>query len=399
MKKTILLTAVFGLSLSSPALTLDEAIALARKNSPRLKAAQLNTEAAGAAVGAAGLRENPRLEFEAEGVGGDRDIAGDADYTVGLSQTFLRGGKRAAERSVAERSVGVARQEESEAELGLLSEVRRAFVQVFYQQEVGTVRAEQEQLGRAFVDVAGKRLESGGGSELDMAQAELALDEILLSQTCCFGDLEAARIRLAFLLGIPETELDELSGSYYELEPIDPQVLADSHPALQRISAQIDRALAQAAYAAAQDSADIKLEAGVKYEAAGEANTFVVGASIPLNFVRGGRAKELAELARSEALRAEREELRRDYQQQLSMLIAVYRGAKIEAEMTRDQLMPKAGKAYQLSREGYEAGRFSWVELINTQQKLAEIKVSQIEALKDAHLARAEITRFMNEEF
>ena len=41
--------------------------------------------------------------------------------------------------------------------------------------------------------------------------------------------------------------------------------------------------------------------------------------------------------------------------------------------MTRDQLKPKAEKAYELCRAGYDAGRFSWFELINAQHHLADL--------------------------
>ncbi|MDH3982512.1 MAG: TolC family protein, partial [Kiritimatiellaceae bacterium] len=74
-----------------------------------------------------------------------------------------------------------------------------------------------------------------------------------------------------------------------------------------------------------------------------------------------------------------------------------YSGAKLESEMMRDRLMPVAEKAYELSKAGYDAGRFSWVELITAQQHLADIRIRHIEALRDAHIARAEISKFMKE--
>lgn len=382
----------------SEKLTLDRAFELARQNSPRLKAAQMTTEAAEKSVAASGRWQNPRLHFEAEGVGGDLDGVSDTEFAVSLKQTFQRGGKRALDREVADRAVDVAKQSGAERQLYLLSEVHRAFVDVFSQQEIGAVRAEQEQLGRAFIDVAKSRYEKGAGSELDVVQAELAMEEILLSQTCCFGDLEAARIQLASLIGMPEKEMTELAGNYYELEELGDRQFADAHPALRKLDAQVEKLRAEAARARASDSADITLEAGVKHEAAEDINTFVMGASLPLSFVRGGRAAEAAALAKAEALAAEGEEIRRDRQQQLSRLIAVYGGAKMEAEMTTGRLEPKAREAYEISKTGYEAGRFSWLELINAQHHLAEIRVRSIEALRDAHFARAEITKFIKEE-
>jgi cobalt-zinc-cadmium efflux system outer membrane protein len=163
------------------------------------------------------------------------------------------------------------------------------------------------------------------------------------------------------------------------------------------LEAEIAVKRAMAAQAKAKDTADITLAAGYRYDAGFDLSTFVMGASMPLNFVRAGKAEQAATLMQADSLQAEGQELRRKLQQELSMLIAVYSGAKREAEIMHDKLMPKAEKAYELSRAGYEAGRFSWFESITSQQQLAEIRIRQIEALKDAHIARAEITRFMKE--
>jgi len=378
-------------------LTLEKALELARLNSPQLRAARLQTQAAEKAVAASGRWKNPKLEFEAEGIGGDLDGFSDTEYTIGLKQTFERGGKRKHERAVAQESIGMAFHAEAEQELALLADVRVAFIEVMAQQEIGKVREEQKELGQAFVKVAKRRHKAGAASEMDVVQAELQMEEIILSQTCCFGDLEAARHRLASLVGIPEKELGELVADYYTLEAIKPAALAETHPLLKQMDARIATTRAQAQRAKAKDAADITLGAGYRYESAGDMSTFVLGASMPLNFVRSGRAEEAATLVRADALAAQREEIRRKLQQELSVISALYKGAKMEAELTRNNLIPKAVQAYELSQAGYEAGRYSWIELIASQQHLAEIRVREIEALKDAHLARAELYRFMKE--
>ena len=50
-----------------------------------------------------------------------------------------------------------------------------------------------------------------------------------------------------------------------------------------------------------------------------------------------------------------------------------------------------------MSLQGYETGRFSWVELIAAQQNLAEIKIEYIEYLREAHLISARLSKFLNE--
>ncbi|MCF7849959.1 MAG: TolC family protein, partial [Kiritimatiellales bacterium] len=244
MKKTTAiligaLCAATGIA-DSGTLTLEQALKLARENSPGLRAARLNTQATEKSVGAAGLWINPNVEVEVEGVGGDLDLFSESEYTVGLKQEFQRGGKRSKARAVALKSKDAASLVALEQELELDVRVRTAFIELAGQQETGKVRAEQEQLGRAFVEVAKQRHRAGGGSELDVVQAELALEEIILSQTCCFGDLEAAKVKMASLIGIPAQELVEVTAAYYELATLKDLAIGSDYPSLQRLEAEAE---------------------------------------------------------------------------------------------------------------------------------------------------------------
>ena len=401
MKRFTILLCGIGLAVAgfaeSKTLTLQQTLELARQNSPELRAARLHSQAAEKGVGAAGLWKNPTLEFEAEGLGWDNDLFSEGEYTIGLKQEFQRGGKQKKERAVAAQSVGVASQAILEKELELSIDVQRAFIELMFQQESGKVREEQEELGRAFVKVAKKRHNVGGGSELAVVQAELALEEIILSQTCCFGDLLAAKEALAALIGIPMAELAEVTSPYYELESLAALSVAESSPSLRRLEAEAEKLRAEAQWAKAQDSANIFLGAGYRYEAAIEANSLVFSASMPLSFSKRGRVEHAAGMLSADAVQAERDEVRRKLQQELSTGLALYSGAMAEVDLTKKNLIPKATQAYELSRDGYNAGRFSWLELIAAQQNLADIRIRSIESLRDAHLARAQLSKFIKE--
>ncbi len=378
-------------------LSLDQALEMARVRSPELKAARLQTQAAGEAARAAGRWKNPEIEFEAEGIGGDLDGFDDTEYTLALRQTFERGGKRKQGRAVAEKSIAAAFQAEAAKELALLAEVRLAFIDAAALQEADKARAAQEQLAAEFVQAAQERFDAGGASELELLEAELSRTETAMARLRNASALESARIRLASLIGIPEDDMGRLTADYYELPALETRTLPDAHPALRQLAAEAEVKRAEAALAGAADAADITLGAGVRYDAADDVNSFLIGASFPLNFVRSGRAARAAALMQAEAMTAEGEALRRQLQQELSVLVSAYAGAKREAEMTRDELIPKAERAYALSKSGYDAGRFSWMERIAAQQHLAEIRIRYIEALREAHLALAELSRFMQE--
>ena len=402
MKTTLLLmcgmlTAAGGFAESATPLTLEHALDRARMNSPELRSAGLQTQAAEHAVAAAGLWNNPIVKLEAEGIGGDLDLYDDAEYTFGVHQEFLRGGKRDAERRVALHAVGIAAYAGEERGIELAVQVRRAFVELQAQQEVGKVRAEQLELGQAFVEVARRRFTSGAASQLELVEAELALEEIVLSQTCCFGDLAAAKARLAALIGVPAADLPALTGDYYDMASTVGLMVDTRHPTLMRLVTEADLARAAAEQAKAQDVSDITLGAGYKHEAVADINTFVFSASMPLTFTRRGRVEHAAGLLRVDALQAEREEALRALRQELSILVELHKGAVMETTLTRDKLLPKAEQAYALSREGYEAGRYSWIELITAQQHLSEIRIRYIEALLSVHRIEAELSKFMKE--
>lgn len=390
------LAASIGFAESGP-LTLEQALARARQNSPELRAAQMVAQSAVKGVDAAGLWINPKLEFEAEGLGWDNDLFSDGEYTLGLKQEFQRGGKRAKERAVALKSIGVAEQGAQEKKLDLDTRVRVAFIEIMVQQETGKVRAEQEQLGRAFVEVAKRRHQAGGGSELDVVQAELALEEVILLQTCCFGDLLAAQERLASLIGIPVSELGVLSADFYALGSVEGLAVGTDYPTLRRLDAEVEKIRAEAQYAKAQDTSNVLLTGGYRHEAAGDNNTFVFSASMPLSFNKRGRAEYAADMLRAHAVEAEREDVLRRLQMELDTHRALYGGAEKQVELTKTKLLPKAEQAYELSREGYDIGRFSWVELIAAQQNLADIRIRYVESLREAHLAYAQISKFIEE--
>ncbi len=394
MKQLIFWTALLGLFLSSPALTLDEALTQAFEKSPELRAVRAEAKAAAAEIRLASLWENPELEFEAEGIGGDNSGGSSAEYAAMVSQTFPMFGKTAKRRSVAQRAVEIREYDIAEAELVLAVQVRAAFSEVLAQQEITAVRHRQEQLAREFVEVAEKRHEAGSASELELVQAELALEEILMEQKCCSGDLDAAKKLLASLLGTSLKEIGVPSGFFYELEKADAVQVDDMHPALQRLRAQEERVRAEAAVVRGQDIPDISLGAGVKYEAADDAQSFIVAASIPLPFWKRGRTGSAAALLRAEAVHARHDQMQRELQQQLNQWVTAYRSAVAETDQYKTRIIPRAEQAYELSRRGYDAGRYSWMELLAAQQNLAGIRIRYIEAQLAALRASAELSHF-----
>ncbi len=393
IKKTIW-TALLGLSLTTQALTLDEALAKALEQSPALRAARAEAQAANEGVGLSTLWQNPELEVEAEGLGGDNNGTDVAEYSAMISQKFPMFGKSGKRRAVAQKVFEASEYAVLEAQLELAVQVRAAFAEALAQQEIAVIRDQQEKLAREFFEVAEKRHEEGGASELEVVQAELTLEEVLMEKQCCFGDLDAAKKLLASLMGVSVDEVGVPEGNFYDLEGLEDVQIDDAHPTLQRLRAQEEMTRAEATVARSRAVPDFSIGAGVKYEAADEAQSFVVAASIPLPFWNRGGAEGAAVLLRADAVSAYREQAQRDLQQQLDRTVQAYRSAGAEAVQYRTRILPKAEQAYALSRKGYDAGRYSWMELLSAQQNLAGTRIRTVEAVLAARKALAELSKF-----
>jgi len=381
----------------SDSLSLEQALELARKNSFELTAMRLHRHSAEKGIAAAGLWANPELTFDAEGLGLDNDLFSEGEYTLTLAQPFQLGGKQKKERAMAFGSVAVADQSLRAADRALTVDVQQAFIEVLAKQEIVKVRTEQEQLGRDFVKAARERHNAGGGSELDVVQAELTLNEILLEQTHGLGELKSAQERLASRIGVPMAELPPVVSTFYELDALDEVAFDEDHPALKQLKAESDRVRAEAQWAAAQDVPDVSLGAGYRHIAADDINTLIFSISMPLSIHKRGRAEQAAAMLQAEALDAEHAAHRRKLTEELATEVARYNGIKAQVEFMKANLKPTAERFCELTHADFVAGRFSWLEQIAARHTLANIRIRYIELLRDAHLVRAQIAQHTKE--
>lgn len=397
MKTMILLAVAMGLSFSGQAITLEEALRLAITNSPALHASQAEEQAASTGLAAAVLWENPVLELEAEGIGGDPGGTGSGEYSAVISQTFPMFGKTEKRRVAAQKSVEIQTHRRQGEEIALAVQVREAFAEVLAQQEFLAVRLRQENVAREFIELAEKHYAAGGAPKLSVVQAELSLEEILIARKSSLRNLDSAKQQLASLLGVTSDGVS-FSGNLYRLQEHVAVQVASSHPALKQLRAHGDLLRAEASVAGSRDIPDLTLGAGVKYDAADDVQTYVISASMPLPLWRKGRLERVAALLQAEAMDARREQLRRDLQQRLDRLTFAYWTAVERADHYENNILPKAEQACELSRQGVEAGLYSWRELLTVQQNLVEIQLRHIEAVRDAQKALAELSPFIQGE-
>jgi cobalt-zinc-cadmium efflux system outer membrane protein len=397
MKSIYLFAGLTVLPFFSPALTLDEAVQGALQNSPELRAARAEARASGEEVKAALFWQNPELEFEAEGLGGDHRGTGASEYSLRLSQEFPVSGKNRKSGTVQTHAAEAARFAAAETGLEVALAIRRAVIDQSAAEELASARERQLALAEEFLQAVLRRHEAGAASALEVLRAEMLRETLRADVTAAHSQKETARRKTEALSGLKPGELLRFD-FFASLESPGPISLHQAHPALRRLDAIEDQSAAEVALARSAAIPDITLGAGMRYEKEGDIQSFIFSVSVPLPLFNRGRSEGIAAAFRMEKARAEREHIQRELTLELAELQAGFETAAAEASRFHTVLLPKAEQAVELVREGYVAGRYSWQETVEVQQTLTEVLIGRIHAQHSALRAQAGLLKLTSGE-
>ncbi|MEI8040532.1 MAG: TolC family protein, partial [Verrucomicrobiota bacterium] len=163
------------------------------------------------------------------------------------------------------------------------------------------------------------------------------------------------------------------------------------HPHLRTARTNRERAKLEYRRAKLDPFPDVTLGVAGGRDAAANETLMEFRVSLPLPiFDRGqGRKREaraLADMARYD-LTAIEQRLFKDFDAAEARL----RAAGEQVETYRTRILPKAEEALKLVRGGFEAGKFGFLDLVDTQRTLAEVRLAYLDKLLELNLAHAEL--------
>ncbi|MGJ3700797.1 TolC family protein [Variovorax sp. AFSI2.2] len=380
-------------------LDLPSALALARQFNPGLSSAAREREATDAAVVQAGAWPNPVFGAQVEDLRRDNRTT-----TLQLSQPIELGGKRAARVTAAER----ARDQAESALLARRSELRASTITLFFEVLAAQerLRLAQDSVGLAEVATraAANRVAAGKVSPLEENRARVAEAGIRVELLQAEGALRSARRQLAALWGNASPRFTHADGALDSLPAAvaDVQSRLSEAPVLRQARLEVERRQALSELEQARRVPDITVSLGAKRVPADEGmgsgsgrNQVVVGVSVPLPIFdtnRGNVAEALSreEKARDDLLAAELQ-LRADVAQATERL----RSARATAQMLQRDALPGAEAARQAAARGFELGKFSFLDALDAQRTLFQVRNQHLLALAEAHRAAGELDRLL----
>jgi outer membrane protein, heavy metal efflux system len=376
-----------------PAMGLEQFQQAALSSNPTLRQANTLVAQSAAEARQAGLFPNPSVGYQGEQIRGGSYGGGEQGAFV--QQTFVLGGKLGLRRNVYEQQ---RREDEAaiqEQRYRVLSEVGQDFYSALAAQEVVNLRKRLLSLAADATLTAHQLANAGQADAPDVLQAEVEDAQAKADYTTAQRTFLQSFHTLAAVVGTPNLEVSPLQGDLEHPPQIEEQKVLDEivrdSPSVKRAQQDIVRAQAELKSAKREPVPDLQLRAGVQQnsEAINEAVRTPVGlqafatAGITLpvfNRNQGNVAAAKADLERAEA---EVTRVQLSLTQSTQSLLQLYLSAQEEAQRYRDEMIPRAARAYQLYLAKYQAMGAAYPQVLVSQRTYFQLQVAYINVLEN----------------
>ncbi|MGE0252118.1 MAG: TolC family protein [Dongiaceae bacterium] len=385
--------------IAKTALTLDQAIKRAVEKSPMLGASSARVSAADANRSAAGALPNPSLSVEAENIYGDQAYRSldNAEMTYGVSQLIEMPGKRSGRTRIADAEKDSAHFTSDGVTLNLIRDVTIAFAEVAAAQQEVSILEEEQNLATEVRDSVVAKVQAGKEPYIQKNKAEIELSSSKIALDRAYRNLAAKKQALSSLMG---GDTGDFTASIDSLpEPQQPEPVEKYRERLRKtpdamsLRASIDRAKAGLSLEKANAVPDPTLNFGVRDFRGDNAQAFIVGLSIPIpvfNMNRAGIERAGHDVT---AAALDEQSARLNLEAALTELYGNYSNAYSEAVALKSSVLPGAVEAFRFARDGYDAGKFNYLEVLDAQRTLFEARKQLNEVSLDYHRQRAALER------
>ncbi|MFH1719041.1 MAG: TolC family protein [Planctomycetota bacterium] len=385
-------------------ITLKEALGLALVQNPELRASYWGVRVADAGRLQASLRPNPELEVEVEEVGGAGDRSGfdGAETTIQIAQPIELGQKRAKRTALAALEKDLAQWDYEAKRLDVRTEVTKAFVEVLAAQQRVQLTEELLKLSQELLETVAQRVDAGKDSPLEKTKAAVVVSNSRIQHEQAIRNLQVARKQLASTWAAGALMFERAAGRLDSMDPVPLiEALTDSiarNPDIARWAAEIEKAKAALEVEKAKAVSDISLSGGFRKFNETDDNAAVFGVSLPLGVSdrnQGGRLQATYNLARA------REEEKATRTRTRAELVRAYHSlsnAYAEAIELENNILQGAETVFEASKEGYSQGKLDYLNVLDAQRTLSEVRTRYIDALAAYHSSKADVERLIGED-
>lgn len=362
------------LAQASQTLTLEQALATAYERSPLLAAARNEAAASEGQVTQAGVIPNPSIE-----VGIDDNRRSTRTTSTMLSMPVELGGKRGARIKAAGLARDIAQRDLASARADLRAAVIAAFFEVAVAQETVRVSQGTIEIAQNALRLADRRVAAGKAPPLESSKARVQLANSRIEARAADAALTTARRNLGQLCGA---------------QVIDSAALAESpRMAAGRLAVEMGRA--QLEVEKSKRYPDITLSAGMARDNEQGRNKAQFGVAIPLPLFDRNQGNVYSATMQSYKAQDLYRELESRMTSDLLQSVSQFDLAVGSVREYRATVLPGAAEAYDSARKGFEAGKVSFLEVLDAQRTLSQGNIGYLNVLAGAYQASSDIDRIL----
>ncbi|WP_068471070.1 TolC family protein [Candidatus Protochlamydia phocaeensis] len=378
-------------------LDLDTAVYRALTQSLSLHMASKEAASRRYQVKQARLYPNPSFNYEIEDFAGNNKWRGwkNREERYFYSQLFETAGKRHLRTQAASYQYYASLVGYDISKLVVLNRLHRAFINVVATQELLKLATDQAEAAKEILRIATKKVEAGKVSPIQQNKAEVAYSTALVAVDRAKAEGNNAKRRLSLLWSNPCPDFEQALFPLFEITAPIPleQCLADLCNQAEVVQALYNYSSANKNWLLekANRIPDVTLQVGYKANYEENNQGMIAGVSIPIplfnrnqgnignayfDMLKTGDQGRLIWLILESKLAISYEKLLQAYE---------------EAERIKNISLPYATQAFELAQKGYQEGKFEYLDVLDAQRTLFEVRERYIQALVNYHTSRADI--------
>lgn len=401
---TFSIFSLFNPLFSESILTFDEAVFKVLNYSPKLKVVENEVQEMNGLRIQSSYLPNPLAGYSVENIFGNKNWQGfdAAESRYEIAQLVELGGKRAFRYQTAKLQYFAVQVGFKAKQIFILNQLLKLFITVVANQESIELAKSQMQIANEVFQAVSAKVEAGKVSLLQQNKAKIALTSAQLNLQKTLVDFLKNKERLAYFWGSTCPDFDKIAFPFYNIDQ--PHVFENyltqlkSNPELYR--SHIEHLAAHQNLNLQKSIAipDITISLGYKTLQDTGHKGLMLGASIPIPLFNRNQGNIEKAKAQTRKTYSQYKDLELSLENKLSLahkeLIRTYQ----EVEMIQTTMLKAASQSFELAKEGYQEGKFEYLEMLDSQKTLFEVRENYIQSLLNYHKSVADIEYLSTED-
>ncbi len=378
---------------TSQLITLADLERMALERNPTIGQARADVNAAAGLAKQAGLYPNPVVSAVGEEIARSPIIRG-GEFGAGVQQRIVTAGKLGLSRKVAEQERAITEEGAKAQRQRVLNAVRVLYYQALSDQYRIRVRTNLVHLAEEAVKISGELANVGAADQPDLLAADVESQRIQLDLVDAVNRQARTWRQLAAVVNNPALRPSTLSGELEMVPRLDVDQALDAiyaeSPELRAVNIDVNRAETALTRAKKEVIPDLLMSGGVRYNRellsdvglqrpVGIEGFFDVGIQIPIfNRNQGNIATARAGVDRAK-LEVDRTKL--SLRSRLAEVYRDYITALTRADRYRQDVLPKAQKAYELYLNNFRQMAAAYPQALIAQRNLFQLQDAYVDAL------------------